>query len=166
MLKIEDVKTPADFAEYLRTLAMHMLKAEGQVPNWMFASNTNSDKVGANVIVPYETTSAEMKRASLDLIAENAERIGATVRGHMGEVWTAKALPGDERAPSQRDDREEAVLITAGDGKGGLVVRQFKIDRSGDEVRLGDEIPLANVDQFSGGIVEYVRGMPTAVTKH
>lgn len=166
MDKIENVKTPADFAEYLRTLAMHMLKAEGQVPNWMFASNPASDKHGSNVIVPYDTSSGDMKRASLDLIAKHADEIGATIRGHMGEVWTAKAVPGDDRAPSQRDDREEAVLITAGDGKGGLVVRQFKIDRSGDEVRLGDEVSLASVDQFAGGIVEYVRGMPTAGTKH
>lgn len=166
-IKLEDVKTPADFAEYLRGQAAIMLANKGEVANLLLAMRadaplsrgkaTTTYETG-RIVVPFDT---DFKAECVALATEKAAEIEATVRAHIGEVWTAtyKANAEGFVPPSEREDREEAVMILTGDGKGELVHRQFKIVRLADgSAELGDEIAQDGKIELRGTLADFVRG--------
>jgi hypothetical protein len=66
----------------------------------------------------------------------------------MSETWTAKIVEGDDRLPSERDDREEKVTIAVWDKDLKKTLALYPIIRNNKKVLLGAREPVSNDMSF------------------
>lgn len=98
-------------------------------------------KTKGTVVLPYKSLPPHMTSFEQSLIISIVRgcRMANDFAGLVmaSEAWAAKAVPGDDRRPAEREDKEEKVIITAWDKDLNKTMRVFSIIRNDKKTLIG-----------------------------
>jgi len=103
------------------------------------------------LIIATPWANEEQKQQYLPVLRQVFKKEGVTAYAMVSEAWVAPQIVGDSRAPSDRDDRSEAIVILATDGID-CIGRQFEIIRDDEGfISLGQRDPKADDSDIREG---------------
>lgn len=96
---------------------------------------------GANIVMPLVgapfSMDPEHKQQTFRLCRALIGELKPLAVGFASEVWIAEAIKGNDRMPSEREDRKEALVVTVEDGTN-IVTLVRSIERWEGETKLGE----------------------------